>query len=370
MLFEHWIYSLAIAIIAGMVHFRRTGRDYSWIIIASAYAPDLDAFAGHILNKFDANIFINPIKHGDFHNIAVLLIFACAVALVLRVFRCRFVDSFIFAGIGFGAHLFEDALVSKSGYAFLWPITNQVFGIGILENRRDLYGIANTETLIAGVIAILIVGCIRAVYENGGVKRIGKAIVVGIILMILIIPIFGLMNINLIEKVAAYEKIRYIDKWRYIENASWDNSVFHSGSYSGKIEIMRNESNITGEWRSDIIPIKQNTTYIFSTWGKTENIGGKNVPSIGIVELNISGRWINQTRLIFNGTNDWIKKEATFRPRNGTINVFVYVGRWNGYGIFWFDDVELHEKGDDVNLIPDSGLEMGAEGHISKEFEI
>ncbi len=120
MLLEHLIYSTAIAIIAGMLYFRRTGRDPSWIIIASAYAPDFDVIAGEVFNKLGLNILINgaPIKHGDFHNIAFLLIFAVLAALVLKAVHMRFVDSFIFAGIGFGAHMFEDALVFNPGYAF------------------------------------------------------------------------------------------------------------------------------------------------------------------------------------------------------------------------------------------------------------
>ena len=42
MIFEHWIYSVAIAVVFGMFYYRLTGRDYSWIIILSAYAPDVD----------------------------------------------------------------------------------------------------------------------------------------------------------------------------------------------------------------------------------------------------------------------------------------------------------------------------------------
>jgi hypothetical protein len=42
---EHLIYSTAIAIIAGMIWYKYTGRDPSWIIIASAYAPDFDIVA-------------------------------------------------------------------------------------------------------------------------------------------------------------------------------------------------------------------------------------------------------------------------------------------------------------------------------------
>jgi hypothetical protein len=104
-LFEHLIYSTAIAIIAGMLWYRHTGRDPSWIIIASAFAPDFDIVAGEVTKKLGMNILINgaPIKHGDFHNIAFLLLFACAVALVLRLAGMRLGDLFLFADIGEGA---------------------------------------------------------------------------------------------------------------------------------------------------------------------------------------------------------------------------------------------------------------------------
>src|SRR3990172_3781887 len=107
MLFEHLIYSTAIAIIAGMIHLKKTGRDYSWIIIASALAPDLDMFAGYIFTKFDTGILINenPLKYGDFHNIAVLFLFSLLVGSILKTQGMKFKDSFIFAGIGFGAHI-------------------------------------------------------------------------------------------------------------------------------------------------------------------------------------------------------------------------------------------------------------------------
>ncbi len=120
MLLEHLIYSTAIAIIAGMIYYKYRGRDPSWIIIAAAYAPDLDIIAGEVFKKLDMNVLINgaPIKHGDFHNIAVLLIFAVSVGLLLKPFGMKFIDSFMFAGIGFGAHMFEDALVLNPSYPF------------------------------------------------------------------------------------------------------------------------------------------------------------------------------------------------------------------------------------------------------------
>ena len=39
-----------------MLWFKRTGRDPSWIIIASAYAPDFDIVAGELFKKLDLNI--------------------------------------------------------------------------------------------------------------------------------------------------------------------------------------------------------------------------------------------------------------------------------------------------------------------------
>jgi hypothetical protein len=58
-----WIYSAAIAIIAGMVYYKLTSRDYSWIIIGSVYAPDLDIIADEIFKKIDIAILF----YGNLH---------------------------------------------------------------------------------------------------------------------------------------------------------------------------------------------------------------------------------------------------------------------------------------------------------------
>jgi len=124
-LFEHLIYSTAIAIIAGMLWYKRTGRDPSWIIIASAYATDFDIVAGELLKKLDLNILTTPIVHGDFHNIAFLLVFATAAALVLRLAGMRFLDSFLFAGFLGGAQDFGEELIMNPVNRSCWPMTKQ-----------------------------------------------------------------------------------------------------------------------------------------------------------------------------------------------------------------------------------------------------
>ena len=117
MLLEHLIYSTAIAIIAGMLWYKRTGRDPSWIIIASAYAPDFDIVAGELIKKLDLNSLINtPIRHGDFHNIDFLLLFATAAALVLRLAGMRFGDLFLFAGSGVGDRDFLSSFKHYENY--------------------------------------------------------------------------------------------------------------------------------------------------------------------------------------------------------------------------------------------------------------
>ena len=156
--FEHWIYSTAIAIVA----YATCGKEEClYIIIGSAYVPDVDIFVDRILKKINITILVygKPIKHGDFHNILVLIAYAILVSLILYTVNIKMKDSFILASIGFGAHLFEDALVFNPGYRFFWPISDQIYGIGLIANyngHKDFYGIANTEVLVIGIILVIL----------------------------------------------------------------------------------------------------------------------------------------------------------------------------------------------------------------------
>jgi len=170
MLFEHWIYSTAIAIIAGMVYYRVTGRDLMWLIIASAYVPDADMFADQVLSSIGISLLVNgrPISHGDFHNIAIMLIYAGGMALLLHPLGFRLADSFLFGAAGFAAHLLEDALVAAPAYSFLWPLSAQRFGIGMFSYSTDFYGIGDREVLLAGVVFLELSFIMRTTYEGRG----------------------------------------------------------------------------------------------------------------------------------------------------------------------------------------------------------
>ena len=138
-------------------------------------APDIDMIANRVLTRFGFTLLFegHRITHGDFHNVAVMVIFGILVASLLHPFRIRFFDAFFFSVIGFGAHLFEDALVYKDGYAFLWPLSSHVLGLGLLpdilseENYiTDFFGIANTGVLIVGLVFLLVAILIRTYVEG------------------------------------------------------------------------------------------------------------------------------------------------------------------------------------------------------------
>ena len=175
MLAEHILYSTAIAILVGMVFYRFTRRDSSWIIILCAWIPDIDLIANGVLNRLGFTLLFegHRITHGVFHNIAIMVIFGILVAFLLHPFGIRFFDALFFAVIGFGTHLFEDALVYKVAYPFLWPISSEEMRGGFLLNFvseenyvGDFFRIANTEVLIVGMVFLLVAIIIRT-YSEG-----------------------------------------------------------------------------------------------------------------------------------------------------------------------------------------------------------
>jgi len=175
MLAEHIVYNTAIAIIAGMLFFRLTGRDSSWIIILVTYVPDLDKITGPFLKSLGITVLVhgNPIQHGTFHNIAAMILFAIFLAFILSPLGLRFFDTVLFAVIGFGSHLLEDALVYTSNYAYLWPFYSQRTGLGWLpvslseeSYQANFFHIANAEVLAIGMLFLAFAIIIRTRFEG------------------------------------------------------------------------------------------------------------------------------------------------------------------------------------------------------------
>jgi len=171
MILGHIVYSTALAIVFGMAYFRLTRREYSWLIIASAYAPDVDIITNALLKKVGITVLVfgAPIHHGDFHNIAVLAVYATAVAFLLHPLGIRFRDSLVFASVGFAAHLLEDALVLNHGYRFLWPLTMERLGLGWLSYHPTSIG----DPHVVAIGLVLVGACLllRLIIDGTGWMR-------------------------------------------------------------------------------------------------------------------------------------------------------------------------------------------------------
>jgi membrane-bound metal-dependent hydrolase YbcI (DUF457 family) len=156
MYIEHIFYSGAIAILIGMLFLRYAGRDSSWVIILCAWAPDI----------------VLPI-HDLFHNVAFLVLFSILLTLLLHSYGMILFDALFFSFIGYGVHVFEDALVFKTGYPFLWPLVRGETGIGVFPGAvsegnyiGDVFGIANTQVLMTGLAFLMLALLIRTVVEG------------------------------------------------------------------------------------------------------------------------------------------------------------------------------------------------------------
>jgi hypothetical protein len=164
---EHLIYSAALAVIVGMLFSRFKGTDPSWIIIAVAFVPDMD-FGLQELRKIPGITLPFIVQHGDFHNILALMFFSLVIAAAASAIGMWFPDAFVCAIIGVAAHLFEDALVADPAYRFFWPFSFQDSGIGILAVTRDIFGIANSEVLVIGILLLTGALLVRTLVEGKG----------------------------------------------------------------------------------------------------------------------------------------------------------------------------------------------------------
>ena len=177
MLAEHLLYSAAIAIIAGMLSFHYTGRDASWIIILCTFFPDLDKIGDSLLNSIGFTVLFegHTIHHGTFHTVAAMIIFAICIAFLLHPTGIRFFDAVIFTIMGFGAHLFEDALVYPSNYMYLWPFSREKLGLALLpvggteeSYSANFFHIANTEVLFIGLFFLIAAILVRTWIDGSG----------------------------------------------------------------------------------------------------------------------------------------------------------------------------------------------------------
>jgi hypothetical protein len=139
MYLEHAIWTLVVCVIAGMFYANYPrDRNPVWIIWFAMLIPDSDFIA----QTFWEEIF--PYKttvlfvHGQFHNIMVLTLAVIVVGwLVWRYTKITYKDAAICVGIGFIAHLLEDALVNGVEYHFYFPFSDRGWYQGFILTPTD-----------------------------------------------------------------------------------------------------------------------------------------------------------------------------------------------------------------------------------------
>jgi hypothetical protein len=172
MYLEHIVYSSAIALLVGLAAIRLHRRDYSWIIIVFAYAPDSDVLlsAGNwvLSHFFHAGIrFPFQVLHSVLHTLPALIVFALFLGAIFTLFGIPFLTGFVYGSLAYGAHFFEDALVySNPGYHFLWPIIPQEVGMAAFGTYQlNFFGVADLQVLLVGIIFLLFALAVRIYYE-------------------------------------------------------------------------------------------------------------------------------------------------------------------------------------------------------------
>jgi hypothetical protein len=166
---EHLFFNIAVAIIVGMVYQRVAGRDPTIIIVLAAFLPDVDV-AVHTGMHVLAWIFGTPLLlyHGAFHNILVLAAISLAVAVIGSRVGIRFGDAFLCTAIGYGTHLFCDAVAYNEVPYLLWPLGPARTGQVPFWYSPDLLGIAQGSVLAIALLLALLAALVRTAVEGRG----------------------------------------------------------------------------------------------------------------------------------------------------------------------------------------------------------
>jgi len=156
--------------------------------------------------------------------------------------------------------------------------------------------------------------------------------------------------------------------------ASWDKGENHTpnGKASLKLSMpIRFTKEKPGPYAGGIgggvvesvfIPVKPNTKYRFSAWGKIVgkegNVFLRALDKNGSIISKGDGSWIYYGWLTWKeGETEWVKREAEFVTEPNCTQVQVGIGV-DGWGSFWVDDLELVEVGTGGgNLIPNGAFE-------------
>jgi len=170
MYIEHVVYSLALALFICLFLDRSFAQWCIAIIVVSSCIPDIDGIFSLILSPpwFTDGIIPHMAFHlRYFHTTGFLVLYAIMVAgLLFYFYRLDVRLTAFLAGTGFGAHIFEDALVYNPASAVFWPISSEEYGIGIFSSTRDFLNIANGEVLFFGILLLALATGVYTIFRK------------------------------------------------------------------------------------------------------------------------------------------------------------------------------------------------------------
>jgi len=156
---EHLIYNAAIALLVGIVYLRYTNRNPAWIIVATAFMPDVDVIFEFVTTNLMGINSQYAMHHGVFHNLLSMVCISILIAYALSRYNlASFSDGLICAMIGYTAHLGEDWIVYKYIYQFLFPLTTKSYGTGLIPEAGDISLNVGEYVINLGGITVLLVG--------------------------------------------------------------------------------------------------------------------------------------------------------------------------------------------------------------------
>jgi len=134
--------------------------------------------------------------------------------------------------------------------------------------------------------------------------------------------------------------------WSFGSEWSIDNTIFHSGSASAKMELLSAPPwpNSSSYLTSSTLNIISNSIYSLSFWGKGQgvNMVVYKTPQVTAVLLDSSDNVIDTYSIMFpEGNSDWKKYSLPIVARSNGKKIYIYSRAQGSYGTIWLDDFEL-----------------------------
>ena len=232
MFLEHLVFTAALAVVFGYFYKKYTGRDPMWIMVVGAFLPDTDFVFQCITLPLSGVSSLLFIPHGEFHNIFMLVIISAIFAYFIeKEFKLKFIDAFIYCGIGFGAHIFEDALVFD-GYQEFAPINFNTDLWGVFHNYSPtFYGLFNPYIMGIALCLLGIATIIRCYYEGtewlididqSVGKHLGALAVDAVILKNMAVVYTTKVKTNVKTKITMYKNRGYYGRCKGYISSMWN----------------------------------------------------------------------------------------------------------------------------------------------------